>query len=224
MNLLVPILAEGYHAMEDITARYYRGGGDPDLTLLISIPVDDPWSTRHHTEGTDLTWLTSIGSDGIGDHRAEVQEFLWSVREFLNEIPSHVIDRPTRYALNQAFLPIVKEFDWLQASDDARQRSPVRSPEWVTTTRWETGIGLALPDDASPRAKLSLFTKAEGYRTVDIAWEDEYMVTAHRQVHHCPRPERAYCPSPGSCGGRCLSYEVVESRGRGLICLCEHGR
>lgn len=145
-------------------------------------------------------------------------------RTRLREASRLAPDDARRHAIDKIVLPVVKESEWSDSLVDASMYPTVQSPEWVTFIGApDTGFGLTLPDDDSPTEKLSFFTEAEGYRTVDIALTGpNNVITNTSEDHHCPLPERSYCSSPGSCGATCQRHEVVQSRGRGLICLCAH--
>jgi hypothetical protein len=114
-------------------------------------------------------------------------------------------------AVEHAYLPVAEEHTWSKSLEAASQLPPVQSSDWtIMIGNPGTGLGLILPDDSLPTRKLSLFTKDEDYRTVDISMTTPYTVTAHRLDEHCRLPKEARCPSPGSCGGRAPSfYEVV---------------
>jgi hypothetical protein len=154
----------------------------------------------------------------------------WAVREYFGSDPSAAplwaaMDEVPKLAepFSDAYLPLVPVLEWERAWQRAEELPDSRVGEWVTFVVHEgVEIGVALPDDADPIQRLSLFWAAQGSGTrfsleyvggTAVGWSGG-------TLGHCGLPERGRCDT-GRCGGCRLCRRYADPPG--LVCTCDHG-
>jgi hypothetical protein len=165
------------------------------------------------------------------DARDDAPVRFWAVRDYFGSHPDAgpllaAVDEVPELGefLFDAYLPLVPVVDWERAWQLAEELPDSRGVgEWVTFLVYEgEGRGLALPDDADPVRRLSLFGPAPGSGSrVSIEYVGGTTLGwSGGTLGHCRLPERGRCDA-GRCGGCRLTRRYADPSG--LVCICDHG-
>jgi hypothetical protein len=128
-------------------------------------------------------------------------------------------------ALEGSYVAVLTAQEWSEGLELASTHRPVRAPEWVTFIGVNDFLGITLPEDSSPVARLSWFRDVdEAVGRMSLTWFTNSPLWTAAEVSmstHCSFPDRAQC-APGRCG-QC-TLRVREAEPRGLVCMCDHMR
>jgi hypothetical protein len=127
-----------------------------------------------------------------------------------------------------SYIPEMKAVDWNILFDRAapweRSKSPQRPTEWATFVSGisRPDLGLLLPDDGTPEARLSTFTVVRGKRrllglSVTPDWQVAQTTVSNG---HCTPPDENGCQT-GDCG-QCRLRRIQTGDTEGIFCLCPH--